>query len=94
MATRHVTHLEKLRNYLRVERRKLAGQMATSQNPPKSFDKLTALQEDFEAIVRAIEDETREEIDSAAKAAEKAAREAMKPPTKRDPYARIESDED
>jgi len=94
MATKHLTHLEKLRAHLLAERRKLAEKMATGQNMPNSFDKLTALQEDFEAVERAIDDETEEARESTAKAAAKAARdEAMKPPPKRDPYAPLDDDD-
>jgi hypothetical protein len=58
MATKHRAHLEKLRAHLRAERRKLAEKMATGQNMPKSFTKLMDLQSEFDAIGRAIEDET------------------------------------
>ena len=75
MATRYLTHLERLRGHVRVERRKLAERMATSQNMPRSFTKLLDLQSEFDAISRAIEDETKEARESAAKAAERAAHE-------------------
>ena len=58
MASKQIEHLERLRAHLRAERRNLAERMATGQRMPKSFDKLTDLQQDFDAIERAIEDET------------------------------------
>jgi hypothetical protein len=70
--------------------------MATGQRIPKSFDKLTTLQEDIDAVERAIEDEMLEARQSAANAAAKAARDdENKPPPKRDPYGPMDDgDED
>jgi hypothetical protein len=73
MATKHVTHLEKLRAHLLAERRKLAEKMATGQNMPKSFDKFVDLQEALEAIGHAIKDEEEREAKAVA---DKAMREA------------------
>jgi hypothetical protein len=53
----HLKHLELLRDHLRNERRKLARKMATAQNMPRSFTKLLELQQEFDAVKRAIDDE-------------------------------------
>jgi len=53
----HLKHLELLLEQLRSERRKLARKMATAQKTPKNFTKLLELQQEFDAVKRAIDDE-------------------------------------
>lgn len=53
----HLKHLELLRDHLRNERRKVARKMATAQNMPRSFTKLLELQQEFDSVKRAIDDE-------------------------------------
>jgi hypothetical protein len=57
MENDHLKHLELLRDHLRNERRKLARKMAMAQNMPRSFTKLMELQQEFDAVKRAIDDE-------------------------------------
>jgi hypothetical protein len=57
MENDHLKHLELLRDHLRNERRKLARKMATAQNMPRSFTKVLELQQEFDAVKRAIDDE-------------------------------------
>jgi hypothetical protein len=58
MMAKRLAHLEKLLAHLRSERRKLAEKLANGQRIPSSqLAKLAILQSQFDAIVRAIDDE-------------------------------------
>jgi hypothetical protein len=75
MAGKHVEHLTKLLGHLRDERRNLAEKIITGRRMPKKFTGFVDRQQEFEAVERAMEDETRE----AAKEAKQAAAKKPKP---------------
>jgi hypothetical protein len=67
MATKHVERLERLRDFVRGERRRLVEEATSNlkvDHAPDGNDltEIAELQRDFEALGRAIEDETDQEV--------------------------------
>ena len=57
MAIDHITHLTKVREILRKQRRKLIATLATAKREPTKFDRLVELQHACDAVEWALEDE-------------------------------------
>jgi hypothetical protein len=63
MATKHVERLERLRDFVRGERRRLVEEATSNLKVDRNdLTEIAELQRDFDALGRAIEDETDQEV--------------------------------